>query len=131
MKQRMMQFMRGRYGTDQFSNFLMWSACILVFSNIFLKNGIINLIAIFIFLYAYARVFSRNIVRRSGENTWFLNKTYKIRMRLRKEQSHMLIRKTHHIYSCPECRQKIKIPRGKGKIEIRCPKCGCRFIKRS
>ncbi len=131
MRQKLVQFMWGRYGLDALSNFLMWTACILLFVNLIVHNTIINLFALALFIYAYGRVFSRNIVRRSDENTWFLNKTYGIRMRARKCREHMRIRRTHHIYKCPECRQKIKVPRGKGKIEITCPKCRRSFIKRS
>ena len=123
--------MRGRYGLDAYSNFLMWTACILLFVNVFMHSVILNVLGLGIFIYAYVRVFSRNTIRRSSENTWFLNKTYGIRMRMRKSREHMQIRKTHHIYTCPECKQKIRIPRGKGKIEITCPKCRCSFVKRS
>ena len=131
MRQKLMDFMRGRNGTDQLSMCMMWAACILVFIDMFVRNNILSTIAFVNFAFAYFRVFSRNIGKRRDENTWLLNKTYKLRMWGRKEKSHMTMRKTHHIYRCPECKQKIRIPKGKGKIEIRCPKCSARFIKNS
>lgn len=80
---------------------------------------------------AYFRMFSRNIYKRSSENQWYLSKTYRLRTFFLRQKNLMQQRKTHHIYRCPVCRQKIRIPRGKGRIEIRCPKCNATFIKRS
>ena len=98
MRQKLMDFMRGRNGTDQLSMCMMWAACILVFIDMFVRSNILSTIAFVTFAFAYFRVFSRNIGKRRDENTWFLNKTYKLRMWGRKERNHMTMRKTHHIY---------------------------------
>ena len=79
----------------------------------------------------YFRIFSRNIQQRYAENQKYLQMTSKFRFRFNKEKNLMKQRKTHHIYSCPGCGQKVRIPRGKGKIEIECPKCHTKFVKRS
>ena len=116
MRQRMMSFMRGRYGIDKFSNFLMGAACVIIFMNLFMRNGLLSLIGLVVFIYAYYRMFSRNISKRSSENTWFLNKTYGIRRYFLKQRDRAQIRKTHHIYRCPKCGQNVKVPRGRGYI---------------
>ena len=64
------------------------------------------------------------------QNQKYLQMTSKFRLRFNKEKNLMKQRKTHHIYSCPGCGQKVRIPRGKGKIEIECPKCHTKFEKR-
>jgi uncharacterized paraquat-inducible protein A len=74
---------------------------------------------------------SRDIQKRYAENEKYLAATAKFRQRFNREKNMMNQRKTHHIYSCPGCGQKIRIPKGKGKIEIECPKCHTKFIKRS
>lgn len=131
MRQKMMDFMRGRYGIDSFSNFLMIAACVIVFLNIFFRSNLVTLFALAVFIYAYSRIFSRNITKRSAENTWYLNKTYGIRRFFLRKKDRAKIRRTHHIYSCPKCGQKMKVPRGRGKIEVTCPKCRYEFVKRS
>ena len=40
-------------------------------------------------------------------------------------------RKVYHYYRCPKCRQKLRVPRGRGRIQISCPRCGTQFIKKS
>lgn len=131
MRQRMVNMMHGRYGIDSLSNFLMIFACVLVFANIFIRNNIVNTLGLAMLIYAYYRVFSKNISRRSAENSWFLGKTYRVRRYFYKKRDIVRLRRTHHIYRCPKCRQRVKVPRGKGKIAITCPKCRNEFVRRS
>ena len=136
MREKFMRFMQGRYGVDQFSRFLMGIAlaCIILamfFSRVGMIGSVLDTVGFAALIYTYFRIFSRNIQKRYEENQKYLARTAKIRMCLNKEMNLMKQRKTHHIYSCPECKQKIRIPRGKGKIEIQCPKCRTKFVKKS
>ena len=38
--------------------------------------------------------------------------------------------KTHKIMRCPGCGEKLRVPKGAGKINITCPHCGTKFIKK-
>ncbi len=82
-------------------------------------------------VYTYYRMLSRNIQQSYAENQKYLQMTAKLRQRFKREKSMMNQRKTHHITAVPGCGQKIRIPRGKGKMEIECPKCHTKFVKRS
>lgn len=135
MREKILRFMQGRHGVDQFAKFTMSAALVCLVLSMFFRIRIVMLILDYTGLvllgYTYFRVFSRNLQRRSEENRKYLQKTDKIRKRMTQEKRMMEQRKVYHIYKCPECQQKIRIPRGKGKIEISCPKCGKKFIKRS
>lgn len=130
MKEKIYRFMQGRYGGDQLNRFLMIIA-LACFALSFLGGRVFYLIGTAILVYAYFRMLSKNIYKRRAENTAYVQCEYKIRQRFATWKRDMKQRKTHHIYKCPSCRQKIRIPRGKGKIEIRCPKCSHTFIKKS
>ena len=130
MKEKLRRFMIGRYGNDRLNQVLMIVAMIaLVIS--FFGPRIFYLFALLCLIIGYFRMFSRNIYRRSMENNKYLQWEYKVKQFFFKKKREMQQSKTHHIYKCPSCRQKIRIPRGKGRIEIRCPKCGQTFIKKS
>jgi predicted SprT family Zn-dependent metalloprotease len=135
MKEKLIRFMQGRYGVDQFSKFLLVLGLIaVVVSSVFVDNiaGLIfYILGWALVIYCYFRVFSRNIQKRYAENQAFLAKTYGIRNFFRKQKNIWQQRRVYHIYTCPSCKQKIRIPKGKGKIEVRCPKCGTTFIKKS
>ena len=130
-----MRFMMGRYGVDTFAKFTIYSGLILLLlSSFFIGHPVIRYVyygSWILMIYSYFRVFSRNIQRRYAENQWFLARSVKLRSFYSRIQYQLKQRRTHHIYHCPSCKQKIRVPRGKGKIEIRCPKCSTTFVKRS
>ena len=136
MKEKFMKFMEGRYGVDSFARFSIGAALACIIISIFFRSGstvgaVLNTVGLAAIIYTYFRIFSRNIQKRYDENQKYLSMTANLRQRLKREKNIMAQRKTHHIYTCPSCGQKIRVPRGKGKIEIDCPKCHTKFVKKS
>jgi DNA-directed RNA polymerase subunit RPC12/RpoP len=142
LRYRFALFMQGRYGTDQLSRFLSVVVIILLaaewIANHFLAfpgmllfvriAGILNAVLLFAI---YFRTFSRNIPRRYAENQKFLGLKEKMSTFFGNSRTNANHRIEYHIYKCPQCSQKIRIPRGKGRIMVRCPKCGTEFMKQS
>ena len=131
MREKLMRFMSGRYGFDSYGRFTLILAIIFAFVSMFTRSSFCNLLSWVLMIYTYFRIFSRNVYKRNSENQTYLAKTYKIRNWFEKQKRLMQQKKTHHVYKCPTCKQKIRIPKGKGKIEIRCPKCYTTFVKKS
>ena len=127
----MMQFMQGRYGADQMGQMLSAVSMVFLIISLFSRNQAWFLLAVIGIVYNYFRMFSKNISKRYAENQKYLKMTAGIRRKLASRKSQLAQRKIYHIYRCPGCKQKIRVPRGRGKIEIRCPKCNTRFVKKS
>lgn len=130
-KNKMMQFMQGRYGADQMGQMLSAVSMVFLIISLFSRNQAWFLLAVIGIVYNYFRMFSKNISKRYAENQKYLKMTVGIRRKLASWKSQLAQRKIYHIYRCPGCKQKIRVPRGRGKIEIRCPKCNTRFVKKS
>ena len=128
--------MQGRNGVDQFARFTMGVALAAIVLTLFTgtRSGIgafLDLFGMAAIVYTYFRIFSKNISKRYQENQKYLQMTDKLRARFQKEKRMMSQRKDYHIYSCPGCGQKIRIPRGGFKqVAIECPNCHTKFIKR-
>ena len=131
MRDRMIQFMRGRYGYDELGRVTMWSSLILFVIYALTGVRLLALIAIILLALTDFRLLSRNIARRSEENRVFLKNTAFITRRSARFRQNVKNRRHYHIYRCPNCKQKIRIPKGKGRIEITCPRCDIEFIKKS
>ena len=129
MKERFMRFMSGRYGADQLSRFMLAVCFLCLLLNLFTGTYILYVLALAILVVCYFRMFSRNLAKRDAENQQYLRLKEKFLSVFKR--SWWEERRAYHIYKCPSCGQKIRIPRGKGKICITCPKCRNEFVKTS
>ena len=126
--------MQGRYGTDGLSRFLSIAAFVLAIAAIFFRGLARNILwtaAIILIAFAYYRIFSRNFDARSRENQKYLRVKNRIAAGVRLRRDMLRQRKTHRFFRCPECRAMMRVPKGKGKVQIRCSKCGNAFVKRT
>ena len=135
---RFSQFMQGRYGMDQLGRMLSRLCIVFVILNIIFRKQILWYLALACIVVLDLRMFSKNIQKRYAENqkylvyetkvrSWFSNLKYNITHFQENREKN----KGYHIYKCPRCKQKIRIPKGKGNIMVRCPKCQFEFHKRS
>lgn len=130
MREKLQRFMWGRYGNDRFNQFLMIVAIVCLVLSLFGLN-IFYLLGLGLMVYAYFRMLSRKITKRAAENQWYLRKELKVRSWWSGSKKAFAERKEYRIYKCPNCKQKLRVPRGKGRIAIRCRKCGTEFIRKS
>jgi predicted RNA-binding Zn-ribbon protein involved in translation (DUF1610 family) len=123
--------MIGRHGPDQLG-----IATIVVSLIINLLTGITGL-AVFRYV-SYAlliislwRMLSKNTPRRMAENDRFIRVWWPLRTRIKRLFTGFKERKNHRFFKCPSCKNVLRVPKGKGKLQIICPKCGERFIKKT
>lgn len=130
-RNKLQRFMAGRYGMDHLGRFLLWIVIGIIALNIFIRSDILWFAEIALLAYCYARMLSKDHIKRQRENDLYFKWRFRVTEALRrwKFKSDQTIH--YHIYQCPNCGQKIRIPRGRGKVSIHCPKCHTDFIKRS
>lgn len=125
------KFMIGRYGMDQL-NFAIFVASITVaFISMFSNSAVISIISWILFFLYFFRVFSKNTAKRYKENEYFLKYFKPWQNWYYKKKNQLKDSKTHKYYKCPSCKQTIRVPKGKGKISITCPKCRNEFVKKT
>ena len=131
---KLQQFMYGRNGFDGLTAFLAVIYLIVRNAAAFSRSFVLYLVSIIIIVFTIYRIFSTNISQRQKENDFFMKyyrklaAIFKNSAQLSRERAQ--VRPTHKIYVCPKCGKHLKVPKGKGKIEISCP-CGNKFTKRT
>ena len=81
--------------------------------------------------YCYFRILSRNLNKRYQENMKYLALQSKVTGWFGMQRTRFAQRKQYRYFRCPQCHQQLRVPRGRGRISISCPKCGNQFIKKS
>ena len=130
-REKMQQFMYGRYGNDQLSRVYLGITLVLLVLSLFTRWTIFYIAGIALLIYCYYRMFSKNITKMSAQNQNYLNWRYGLAVKRQKTKTHMEQRKIYHFYKCPQCKQKVRVPKGHGKICITCPKCKMEFVRKS
>lgn len=123
-KWKLQRFMQGRNGTDEMNRVLTYVLVVLYVVSLFAKSTLLYYIAFAGFIYVIFRTMSRNLYARREENRKFVTRLETARIKF--EQ-----RKDYKIFRCKGCGRNIRVPRGKGKIEVTCPMCGKKTIHRT
>ena len=131
MREKLRQFMIGRYGTDGLNQFLSIASLVLLLIAIISRVNLVTYLRAALLIFCYYRTFSRNISKRTEENYKFYTLKDRVDNKFKGWKEQWANRKVYHYYRCPQCRQKLRVPRGRGRIQISCPRCGTQFIKKS
>ena len=132
MKEKIMKFMYGRYGNDELNQFLVKLIFVNLILSLFVRSSrflsdLFYYLSIILLIFMYYRMFSKNYSKRYSEKMAYLEYSNKVKVYLDKNNKDKSQRKEFRFYKCPSCKQKVRVPRGKGKISIHCPKCGVDF----
>ena len=128
---KMQSFMYGRYGYDELSQFLSKTALLCVIVGLFAYPGFFCGLAMALYLVTMFRMYSKNIMKRKQERDAYLRRTQSLRDWRALQKRKFNDRKTHKFYRCSQCKTSLRVPKGKGKIKIHCPKCGAEIVKKT
>lgn len=122
-------FMVGRNGPDALSRAMSSLSIAFLLLSIFIRY--LYPAAIVLLVLCYIRIFSKNIGARQKELYAYLRLKNKMSGKTAFIKRVWRERKTHRFFKCKSCKTNLRVPKGKGKIEIRCRVCGNKMIKRT
>jgi hypothetical protein len=125
------RFMYGRNGMDQLNRALFWAYLILwlvggIVSGILrsdLLSTVFNALTWILMVLIFFRMFSKNLYKRREENSKWLRFWWKVK-NAGKGAKERHADKEHKYFTCKQCKAICRVPAGKGKVVITCPRCG-------
>ena len=131
MKERLRQFLQGRYGIDALNRFLIVLTFVFIILSVIFRYAIFTYLAYIALILYLLRMLSRNISARYNENAKYLQIKGKCTGKFRFWKQRWKDRKAYRYFSCPSCKAKMRVPKGRGKIIITCRCCGNQFERKS
>ena len=129
--QKILFYMKGRYGYDEFSKFLFIVGLLFGVLSNFVGGRIVSAIGIAILTFGVLRILSREKTKRIKELQVYSRIKQKLTTRYYKLKNRWAQRKAYAIKKCPNCKQKVRVPRKNKKIRITCPSCQTKFVKKT
>jgi predicted RNA-binding Zn-ribbon protein involved in translation (DUF1610 family) len=120
----------GRYGPDHLGIAMTILSFILSIFFAVLEFVPLLFLSYIIFALVLYRMLSRNIHRRRAENDKFIRYWWPVKTKINRHIAKAKQRKTHKFIKCPSCKNTLRVPKGM-KLQVTCPKCGERFIKKT
>lgn len=127
----MQRFMYGRNGVDQLTILILIASLLVLFLSGLLNVAWLKLPYYAGVILAFYRTLSRSLVKRRKENYVLVQGMSKVNSWFRVQKRIFQERKTHKHFKCPACKQRLRVPKGRGKITITCSKCGEKFSRKS
>lgn len=130
MFNRLYEFMAGRNGFDRLGIISFVAAIVIRNVAYFFRGwlyGTLNLVALVLFGYTAFRVLSRNVAKRRAENYNLIRLADNLHIWNNSKKARRAQKKQYKFFTCPGCKNKLRVPRGKGRLQITCPRCGQRF----
>lgn len=131
IKEGFRRFMTGRYGGDQLSRVQVWTGFAMYIIAILTGWGLFSYIGLALYIWAFYRLFSKDITRRYAENQKFLALTGNLRQNINQAKNRFKNRKEYLYFRCPKCKSWLKLPRKVGEVTVTCGKCRHQFRKKA
>ena len=135
LKTRLERYLQDRYGIDELSILLLCAAAVLSFGTVLLRKtavyGVMVLLTAIPAIWAVFRCLSHNISSRRSENDTYLKIRDEIVYQVSLRKKTREIKKSYKYFTCKACKCRYRVPRGQGKIQITCPHCKEKTVKRT
>ena len=131
IKQKLLQIWHSKYGNDQLGTLIYIIWLVLLVLNLFFGLRVLYYLELCCMFLYFFRFFSKNHPQRYAENLKFLEIKQKFTSKFKNNNNYYTTEIAYKFYKCKNCGAKLRVPKGKGKITITCPKCKSSFKGKS